>query len=281
VIAAFLEGLQELGYVEGHNVAIEYRFGEGDEALAALAAELVALPVDLILASGTNATVAAERVTATIPIVMGSSGDPVATGLVASLARPGGNVTGMSVLVSPMSGKRLELLKETIPGLSRLAVISNETNPIHVPRDQEIEAAAEALGIEMRLLPVRRADDFEGAFRAATRARADAIYPADDPIVVNAREQLAELALRYRFPTLFVFRENVEAGGLLSYGPSFASMYRRAAYFVDRILKGAKPADLPVEQPRVFDFVVNMKTAQALGITFPPEIMLQVTDVVQ
>jgi putative tryptophan/tyrosine transport system substrate-binding protein len=282
LIAAFLQGLQEVGYVEGQNVTIEYRFSDGkDERLPGLAAELVALKVDIILASGTLATVAAKQTTTTVPIVMGGSGDPVANELVASLARPGGNVTGISLLVPQVAGKRVQVLTDTVPGLSRLAVISNVTSPLHVPRDQEIEAAGRVLGIEIQILPVRSADDFEGAFQVAASSRAEAIYPGDDPLVTNARDQLAELGLRYRLPTMFAFRENVLAGGLLAYGPSFTNAYRRAAAYVDKILKGARPADLPVEQPREFDFVINFKTAQALGLTIPHHVLLQATEVIQ
>jgi putative ABC transport system substrate-binding protein len=281
LIAAFLQGLQDLGHVEGQNIALEYRFAERNDRLPGLAAELVGLKVDIILASATLATMAAKQATSTIPIVMGASEEPVARGLVASLAHPGGNVTGMALISAQISGERLELLKEIIPGLSRVAVISNETNPLHVPQDKEIQAAAQALGIEVQVLPVRSADDFEGAFQAAASARADAIYLATDPLVTNARNQLAELALRHRLPSMFDYRENVDAGGLIAYGPVFAALYRHAAGHVDKILKGAKPAEIPVEQPTQFELFINAKTARALGLTVPASILGLATEVGQ
>ena len=282
VNAPFLEGMRDLGYVEGQNIAIEYRYAESNDRLADLAAELVGLPVDLIVATGgTPAAVAAQQATATIPIVFIAVGDPVGTGLVASLAHPGGNLTGLSNLSAVLAGKRVELLKAILPGLSRLAVILIETNPVHLAQEKESAAAAQVLGIQMQVLRIRSAGDYEGAFRAAAGARADAIYLAGDAVGVNARDQLAELGLRYRLPTAFEFREQAVAGGLLSYGPSVDDLYRRAATYVDKILKGAKPADLPVEQPTKFDLVVNLKTAQALGLTLPQEVLMQATEVIQ
>jgi putative tryptophan/tyrosine transport system substrate-binding protein len=281
LIAAFLEGLRERDFVEGRHFAMVYRFAARGDEFPRLAADLVELKVDVILASGTPASIAAKHSTTTIPIVMGGSGDPVATGLVASHARPGGNVTGMSLLSPQVMGKRLELLKEVVPGLARVAVISNVTNPLHVPQDQEIEAAGRALAIQIGILPVRSAADFEGAFRDAAAARADAVYPATDSIVTNAGEQLAELALRYRLPSVFDYRENVAPGGLLAYGPSLTALYRRAAGFVDRIFKGASPADLPMEQPTAFDLYINLKTAQALGLTIPRSVIAQATELIQ
>jgi putative tryptophan/tyrosine transport system substrate-binding protein len=282
LIAAFLQGLRDLGYAEGQNFTIEYRFSDAaDDRLPALAADLVARRVDAILASGTLAALAAKQSTSTIPIVAGASADLVGTGLVQSLARPGGNVTGLSIMAPVTAGKRLQLLQETVPGLVQVAVVLNETSPAHVLQEREVETAAPVLGITVHSLRVHSARDLEETVRAARAAGDQAIYLTADPLFLNARVQLAELALSYGLPSVFEVRENVEAGGLLSYGPNFASLYRRAAYYVDRILKGASPADLPVEQPMRFDFVVNMITARELGITFPNEIMLQVTEVIQ
>ena len=281
LIAGFLQGLRELGYVEGQSIAIEYRFGAGSDELLALATELVQLRVDVILASAAPASFAAQRATSTIPIVLGAAGEPVATGLVANLARPGGNITGMALMSAQTMGKRLELLKETIPRASRLAVISVETNPLHVPQDKDIHEAARALGIRVQMLRVRGADELGGALEAAAGARADAVYGPTDSVITNARAPLAEQAMRLRLPSLFDYRDNVDAGGLLAYGPSLVDTYRRAAPYVDKILKGARPADLPVEQPTTFDLVINVGTARMLGLTIPPSVRQQATEVIQ
>jgi putative tryptophan/tyrosine transport system substrate-binding protein len=280
--AELLQGLRDLGYGEGQNIAIEYRFADSNDRLSDLAAELVALPVDLIVATGGSpAAVAAKEATATIPIVFIAVGDPVGTGLASSLAHPGGNLTGLSNLAAALPGKMVELLHTIIPALSRLAVIANETHPVHPTMEKETAAAVQELGIQMQALRIRSASDYGDAFRAATSARADAVYLFADSVGTNARDQLAELGLRYQLATAFDFRENVAAGGLLSYGPSLVDMYRRAATYVDKILKGAKPADLPVEQPTTFDFVINLRTAQALGLTIPPSVLQQATEVIQ
>ena len=281
LIAGFRQGLRDLGYVEGQTVAIEYRFAERSDRLPDAAADLVGLKVDIILASGTPATIGAKQATTTIPIVMGSGGDPVATGLVASLARPGGNVTGMSLIVPRISGKRLELLKAIVPGLSRVAVLLNETNPLHVVEEKEIRAAAQVLGVEIQFLSVRTADDFAGAFLDAARAGANAVWGTDDPVITNGRDQLANLALRYRFPSVFHVPEVARAGGLLAVGPELATVYRHAATHVDKILKGARPADIPVEQPTGIEVVINLKTAQALGLAIPQPVLAQATEVIQ
>jgi putative ABC transport system substrate-binding protein len=281
LIEGFRQGLRDLGYEEGRTIAIEYRFAESGDRLAGRAAELVGLNVDVILASGTPASAAAKQATSTIPIVMGSGGDPVATGLVASLARPGGNVTGMSLIVPQVSGKRLELLKAVIPGLARVGVLLNETNPLHPVEYKEIGAAARVLGVETRVLSVRIADDFEDAFRAAADAGADAIWGADDPVVANERGQVAALALRYRLPSLFDNPLVARAGGLLALGPELEILYRRAAAHVDKILKGTGPSDIPVEQPTELSVVVNLKTAQALGLTIPQPVLQQATEIIQ
>jgi len=283
LIEGFLQGLREHGYVVGQNIVIEYRFSEGrNERLPELAAELVALKVDLILASGSPASLAAKQATSTIPIVMGSlAANPVETGFIASLARPGGNITGMTEMASQLSGKRLELLKATVPGLSRVAVFWTPPNPAYGPVLKELEAAAPRLGLELRRLEVRVPEDFEGALKAATRQRAGALFVPGDPLVTNRPRMVADLALRYRLPTITDFRELPEAGGLLSFGPDLVDSYRRAATHVDKILKGANPADLPMEQPTKFDLYVNLKTARVLGLTIPQSVLAQATQVIQ
>jgi len=283
VIDGFLQGLRERGYVEGKNIVIEYRFSEGhNERLPELATELVNLKVALIVASGSPASLAAKEATTTIPIVMGSlAANPVETGFIASLARPGGNITGMTEMASQLSGKRLELIKATVPGLSRVAVFWNPPNPAYGPVLKELEAAASRLEVKLQRLEVRVPEDFEGALKAATRQRAGALFVPGDPLVTNRPKVIADLALRYRLPTITDFSELPKAGGLLSYGPDLADSYRRAAVYVDKILKGANPAELPMEQPTKFDVVVNLKTAQALGLTIPQSVLLQATQVIQ
>ena len=283
VIDGFLQGLRERGYVEGKNIVIEYRFSEGhNERLPELATELVNLKVALIVASGSPASLAAKEATTTIPIVMGSlAADPVETGFIASLARPGGNITGMTEMASQLSGKRLELIKATVPGLSRVAVFWNPPNPAYGPVLKELEAAASRLEVKLQRLEVRVPEDFEGALKAATQQRAGALFVPGDPLVTNRPKVIADLALRYRLPTITDFSELPKAGGLLSYGPDLADSYRRAAVYVDKILKGANPAELPMEQPTKFDLVVNQKTAEALGLTIPQSVLLQATQVIQ
>ena len=283
MIEGFLKGLWEHGYVEGQNIVIEYRFSEDrNDRLPALAGELVALKVRLILASGTPASVAAKQATSTIPIVMGGLvADPVETGLVASLAHPGGNITGMSMMTAPLGGKRLELLKRTVPDLTRVAVFWNPPNPAYGPILKELEAAAPTLGVKLQRLEVRVPGDFEGAFEAAVRQRAGALIAPGDPLVSNRPRMVADLALKYRLPTIMDNKEFAEAGGLLSLGPDLVDSYRRAATHVDKILKGATPADLPMEQPAKFDLAVNLKTARTLGLTIPPSVLAQATQVIQ
>ena len=283
LIEGFLQGLREHGYVEGKNIVIEYRFSEDrNDRLPALAAELVNLKVELIVASGSPASFAAKEATSTIPIVMGGlSANPVETGLIASLSRPGGNITGMSMMSSQLSGKRLELLKEIVPGLATVAVFWNPPNPAYGPILKELEAAAPTLGLKLQRLEVRVPGDFEGAFKAATRQRAGALIAPGDPLTANQRKVVADLALKYRLPTAMDIKEFVEAGGLLSLGPDLADLYRRSATHVDKILKGAKPADLPMEQPTKFDLFVNLKTARVLGLTIPQSVLLQASQVIQ
>jgi putative ABC transport system substrate-binding protein len=283
LIEGFLQGLREHGYVEGQNIVIEYRFSEDrNDRLPALAAELVAMKVRLILASGTPASFAAKQATSTIPIVMGGiAADPVETGLVASLARPGGNITGMSMMTSQLGGKRLELLKRTVPALARVAVFWNPPNPAYGPILKELEAAAQTLRLKLQRLEVRVPGDFERAFEAATRQRAGALIAPGDPLVTNRPRMVADLALKYRLLTIMDIKEFVEAGGLLSLGLDLVDSYRRAATHVDKILKGANPADLPMEQPTKFDLFINLKTARLLGLTIPQSVLLQASQVIQ
>ena len=283
MINGLLQGLRENGYVEGQNIVIEYRFSDDrDDRLPALAAELVALKVELIVSSGVPANFAAKQATSTIPIVLGgSAANPVETGLVASLARPGGNVTGMTNMSSQLGGKRLELFKEIVPGLTRVAVFWNPLNPVYGPILTELDAAATKLGLKLQRLEVRVPGDFVGAFEAATRQRAGALIAPSDPLVVNRPKGVAELALNYRLPTMMEIKEFVEVGGLISLGPNLPDSYRRAATHVDKILKGANPADLPIEQPATFDLFVNLTTAQALRLTIPQSVLLQATKVIK
>jgi putative tryptophan/tyrosine transport system substrate-binding protein len=280
--AAFLEGLRELGYVEGHNIGIEWRFAEGRaERLPALVAELLGLPVDLILASGPSATLAAKHAATTLPIVMCFGGDPIELGLIASLARPGGNITGLAALTVELGPKRLQLFAEALPGLSSVAVLWDASvGPSHRAR---LDAAAQSLALHLQPLEVHGPDDLDGAIKATSTGRAEALFLAWDPLSFFSayRRRIAELAARGRLPWTGGSNDFAETGALLSYGANFPSMYRRAASHVDQILKGAKPADLPVEQPTRFDFVINLQTAQALGLTIPQHILLQATEVIQ
>ena len=283
LIEGFLQGLREHGYIEGRNIIIEYRFSEDrTDRLPALAAELVDQKVELILASGTPASFAARQATRTIPIVMGSlAANPVETGLIVSLARPGGNITGMTEMAAQLGGKRLELLKETVPGLSRVAVFWNPDNPAYGPILKELEAAAPALGVELHRVEVRVPEDFEAAFQGAIKQRAGTLIVPGDPLVTNRPRTVTDLALKYRLPTMFENKEFAEVGGLLSLGVNLVDSYRRAASHVDKILKGVKPGDLPMEQPTKFDLFVNLKTAKALGLTIPPSVLARADEVIE
>jgi|SRR5437867_4962784 len=279
---AFRQGLREVGYVDGQNIVIEYRYAEGKaERLPDLAAELVSLKVDVIVAGGTPAPLAAKHATRTIPIVMAAAGDPVGSGLVASLARPGGNVTGLGALSPELGGKRLQLLKEVVPGVSRVAVLWNAANPYAVLVARETEAAARTLGVQAQSLEVRGPDDFENALPAAIRGGAGALIVVEDPLTFQYRMRIADFAARNRLPAIDGYREYAEAGALMAYGANLADLYRRAATYVDKILKGAKPADLPVEQPTKFELVINIKTAKALGLTIPPSLLLRADQVIE
>jgi putative ABC transport system substrate-binding protein len=281
-IEAFRQGLRELGYVEGKNIVIEWRFAEGKaDRLAGLGAELVRLKVEVIVTSGPAATRAAKQATVTIPIVTAQDSDPVGNGLVASLARPGGNITGLSTLAPEITGKRLELVKEIVPRLSRVAVLGSSTTPGNPQALRETELAARALGVQIQYLEVRGAKDIEPAFRAASKGRADAVLLLQSPVFVNERTQLAVLAVTHRLPTIYDRREFVDDGGLMCYGTNFVELSHRAATYVDKILKGAKPADLPVEQPTKFELVINLKAAKQIGLTIPPNVLARADKVIR
>ena len=281
-IEIFRHGLRDLGYVEGQHITLESRFAdEQADRLPALAAELVRLQVDVLVTDGEAGSRAAQHATATIPIVMVSVGDPVGAGFVASLAQPGGNITGLSFMLPDVGGKRLELLREAVPTLSRVAVLWNPAVSASTFAFTETQTAAHALGLQLQSLEVRGPDEFAQAFAAMTSEHADGLMVISNPFFFGHRRQLAEQAVRHRLPAMFHLREYAEAGGLMAYGPNIQGMYRRAAYYVDRILKGAKPADLPVEQPTTFELVLNRKTAQALGITFPPTLLILADEVLQ
>jgi putative tryptophan/tyrosine transport system substrate-binding protein len=281
-IEGFRQGLRELGYVEGKNIAIEWRYAEGIENLVPkLAAELVQLNVEIIVTDGTNVTRAARNATKTIPIVMASDADPVGNGFVASLARPGGNITGLVNLLTGLSGKRLELLKETIPGISRVGIVWNPENPSSVSGFRETEEAAQALAMRLQSLEVRGAEDFVGAFQAASKERARALTVVSDSLMFSNRRRLLDLAAKHRLPTMHTQSLWVEAGALMSYGTHFPDLWRRATVYVDKILKGAKPADLPVEQPMKFELVINLKTANQIGVTIPPNVLARADKVIR
>jgi len=279
--AAFVQRLRERGWIEGRTVAIEYRWADGrSERAAEIAAELVRLKVDIIVTAATRNVVAAKQATAVIPIVFAVAGDPVGAGLVASLARPGGNVTGLSMQQTDLAGKRLELLREVVPSLGSLAILANIGSSGSVLDMREVQAAAHMLGIEFVTLEIRQAEDIAPAFEAL-KGRADALYVVIDPLVTLNRVRINTLALGARLPTMHGAREYVEAGGLMSYGPNFPDLWRRAADYVDKILRGAKPADLPVEQPTKFDLVINLTTAKALDLTIPESFLLRADEVIE
>lgn len=281
-LEAVRQGLRELGYVEGKNIFIEWRYAEGKfDRLPDLAAELVRLKVEVIVTGGSTSTRAAKEVTTTIPIVMANDDDPVGNGFVASLARPGGNITGLSTLSPELSGKRLELLKEVAPGLSRVAVLGTSTRPGNAQALKETELAAGAFGVELQYLDVLAPKDIETVFQAASKGRAEAVLVLGNPITFSQRTQVVDLAAKSRLPAIYPFLEFVEAGGLMTYGPSFTDLFRRAATYVDKILKGAKPADLPVEQPTKFEFVINLKSAKQIGLTIPPHVLARADRVIK
>jgi putative tryptophan/tyrosine transport system substrate-binding protein len=282
-LQAFQQGLRDLGYVEGQNLIMEYRYAEGSaERLRDLAAELVQLPVDVMVAVGASGTRAAQQATRTIPIVMAGNYDPVGQGFVASLAHPGGNITGVSFLGTELPGKRLELLKETVPQSTRIAVLANPASPGHQPLLHNLTGAAEALGLHLHVVEVRRADELDSAFTAMTQAGAEALVVFAEPQLIDPlRGRIAALAATSRLPAIYNAKTSVDAGGLMSYGPSPLDINRRVAVYVDKILQGAKPADLPVEQPTKFELVINLKAAQAIGLTIPPSVLFQADEVIQ
>jgi putative ABC transport system substrate-binding protein len=279
---AFRRGLRDLGYVGGRNLTMESRWSEGrTERLPALAIELVQLRVDVIVASGTQAVRAAKQATSTIPIVMAVSAHPDKIGLVESLARPGGNVTGLDNVGSDLKGKQLQLLKEVAPKVSRVAVLWNPANLVETFGFKEMVAAAAVIGVEIQSIDVRTPDDYLAAFATVTASRADALYAFGNPVNFKNRQLIADFALKSRLPSIYEERLFVESGGLMSYAPSFTDLFQRVATYVDKILKGAKPADLPVEQPTKFELVMNLKTAKTLGLTIPPSVLARADEVIQ
>jgi putative tryptophan/tyrosine transport system substrate-binding protein len=281
-IEAFRQGLRDLGYVEGKSIVIEWRYAEGKpDRLPALAAELVRIKVDVIVSAGPPPTRSAKQATVTIPIVMAFDDDPVGSGFAASLARPGGNITGLSTLAPEISGKLLELLREIVPKLSRVAVLGNATQPGNPQALREINLAADGFGVQLQYLEVRGPKDIETAFRAASKERADAVLVLGSAVLNSQRKEISELAVKSRLPTIYNRSEYVEDGGLVFYGVSINDLFRRAATYVDKILKGAKPADLPVEQPKKFEFIINLKAAKQIGLTIPPNVLVRADKVIR
>jgi putative tryptophan/tyrosine transport system substrate-binding protein len=281
-IDVFRQALKELGYMEGKNIAIEYRYAEGKaDRLPFLAAELVGLKVDVIVSSSTPSVLAAKQATNTIPTVFVSIADPVASGLVASLARPGGNITGLSIVAVELSGKRLELLKEAVPNIARVAFLWNSANPAQAPQWREAQAAAQVLGLQLQSLEVRSSNDFDSAFEAALRERAQALVTTPAALLGAHLKRIVEFAAKNRLPAMYGNPQFVDAGGLMSYAPDYTVQYRRASTYVEKLLKGAKPADLPVEQPMKFEFIINLKAAKQIGLTVPPNVLARADKVIR
>jgi putative ABC transport system substrate-binding protein len=282
LVEAFRQGMRELGYVEGKNLVIEFRWAEGRyDRFANLVTDLIHLPVDVIVTAGTPGTLAAKNATRTIPVVMAVSGDAVGTGLVKSLARPGGNVTGLTTMASELEGKRLELLREMLPKLARITVLKNDVNPLMAIQLRQTAAAAKSSRVALESVDIRAVDDFEKAFTSIAKARPDAIIVLADRFLLAERERILTFAAKERFAAMYPYREFVERGGLISYSPNYAESFRSAARYVDKILKGTKPADLPVEQPTKFELVVNMKTAKTLGIKIPNSVLVRADKVIE
>jgi putative ABC transport system substrate-binding protein len=282
LVGPFREGLRERGYVEGRDLTIEYRWAEGAyERFPALIAELIALNVDIIVTAGTPAALAVKRMTTTIPLVMAAVGDPIGTGLVKSLARPGGNLTGSVAIAPDLEGKRLELLTQIVPKLSSVAFLGNPANPLHVTSEKQASAAAKALHLKVVFFPVRAEGEFDHAFQAIVGQRSGALVMLADRLFLHHRARIVEFTARHQLPAVYAYSELVQVGGLMSFGPSYPEMHRRAAYYVDRILKGAKPGDLPLEQPTKFELVINLKTAKALGLTIPPSLLQRADQVIE
>lgn len=282
LVGPFREGLRDLGYVEGRNVLIEYRWAEGKyDRFPALIGELLALKVTVIVTAGTPATLAVKKATTSVPVVMTAVGDPVGTGIVPSLSHPGGNITGLTAISTEMDAKRLELLREVVPSASYIAVLWNASSPLQVLAEKQVQAAAHVLRMRVLSLGVKTEEEIKSALAVMARERPDALLVLADRLLLHHRALIMDFATRHRLPGVHAYRELVEAGGLMSYGPSYADMHRRAAYFVDRILKGAKAGDLPVERPATFDLVINLKAAKAFGLTIPPSVLLRATEVIQ
>jgi len=282
LVKAFREGLRDLGYVEGQNILIEYRWAEGNyQRFPDLVADLVNLKVDLILTAGTPGALAAKRATQTIPIVMAVTGDAVGTGLVSSLARPGGNLTGLTMMVPDLEGKRLEILREVVPKLTALVVLLNTANPLTAIQWKQTEISARTLGIQLQSVELRRPEEFKDAFAKVARQRPDGITMVADRFLLAHRMQIVDFVAKTRLPAIYPYRDFVVAGGLMSYSPSYEELFRRSATYVDKILKGAKPSDLPIEQPTKFELLVNMRTAKTLGVPIPPSLLLRADHVVE
>jgi putative tryptophan/tyrosine transport system substrate-binding protein len=280
-VAALRTGLRDLGWVEGKNIIIEFRWADGIQQLPELAAELVRLKVDVIFAPSSTMVEPARQATKTIPIVFSNHADPIGTGHVASLPRPGGNITGLSVLATELDAKAMELLKEAVPQATRIGVLWNPTTPSQVPGLQSVKAAGEKLGLALHVVPATTVKEFDDALASMTRERVGGVFVVPSPLSTMERAGLAQLALQYRLPTMFAARENVETGGLMSYGADRNDLIRRAALYIDKILKGAKPAELPVEQPTKFDLVINLTTAKALGLDVPPTLLARADEVIE
>ncbi len=282
LVEPFRAGLRALGYVEGQSLTLEYRWAEGKyDRFPALIRELIASRVEVIVTAGTPATLAVKKATSQVPLVMVAVGDPVGTGIVPSLSQPGGNITGLTSISTEMDGKRLELLREVVPSVSHVAVLWNPASPLQVLAEQHTQAAARTLGLKVLSLGVRTLEDLERAFALMARERPDALLVLADRLFLHHRAVIMDFALRYRLPGVHAYRELVEAGGLMSFGPNYADMHRRAAYFVDRILKGTPPASLPVERPPTFELIVNLKTAKALNIVLSPSLLLRADQVIE
>jgi len=280
-LEALRAGLRDLGYVEGKNIAIEFRWAERVEQLPEMAAELVRMKVDIILVSSSTYVEPARQATKTIPIVFALHADPVGVGHVASLARPGGNITGLSTLLTDLAPKELEILKEALPQTTRIGILWNPTTPSHGPAVPAVVAAGEKLGVQLLLVPARTVEEFDGAFSTMTRERMGSLLVIGSPLAFSQRVPLAELALKHRLPGMFQSRENVEAGGLMSYGVDYNDLHRRAALYIDKILKGVKPADLPVEQASKYELIINLKTANTLGLAIPESLLLRADKVIE
>ena len=282
LVGPFREGLRDLGYVEGRNVLIEYRWAEGKyDRFPAIIGELLALKVAVIVTAGTPATLAVKKATTSVPLVMTAVGDPVGTGIVPSLSHPGGNITGLTAISTEMDAKRLELLREVVPSVSYIALLWNAGSPLQVLAEKQVQAAAQVLRMRVLSLGVKTEEEIKSALAVMARERPDALLVLADRLLLHHRVLIMDFATRHRLPGVHAYRELVEAGGLMSFGPSYADMHKRAAYFVDRILKGAKPGDLPVERPRTFELVINLKVAKALGLTIPQSVLLRGTEIIQ